>query len=507
MENNWLTELEKIFGQENVSAEELTVREKSLDLWPKNLFLKQSGPFPTAAVVVKVGPEYSLYQIKELVRLAKRHDKKIIVRGGGSGVCGAANARRGEIILDMAKLNKIELLRQPDKLQPGLVMAEAGVFGDKLDDFLKARGLTCGHYPASLSISTVGGWISTRASGQYSLYFGNIENIVEAVEGINGLAETVYLKGEALKKVLRLEGTTLIIRRVWLKVVSIPVHNLFQSFQFNHLDDLEKFLTDLPLCRRRLDLNGVRLYAVRAYDYLDFKFISKPHHPDSFKPRWLEKLTFFAEKQISRFSRRLEKLIEALEKRNSAPWTCLIYLVSDSPEALTKGAAKIEQAAKSVNGQVADPALARTWHDHRFKLNYEKITKRFQSGLVVDTFDCRPYWHKLAESYRLIRHKFFEYGLVGAHFGLDLDEPYIYFTFAFSGNEEKYDQVCREVLVLCVRNSIYTTHHHGIGKAKRGPAGVLLSYAYGVPWLKETASAAKQELDPDDLLNPANTFE
>ena len=506
MENNWLIELEKIFGQENVSTEESTVREKSLDLWPRNLFLKQNSRFPTAATVVKVGKDYSLYQIKELIRLAKRHDKKIIVRGGGSGVCGAANAAGGEIILDTANLNKIELIRRPDKLQPGMVIAEAGVFGDRLDNFLKTHELTCGHYPASLSISTVGGWISTRASGQYSLYFGNIENIVEAVEGINGRAEMVHLEGKELKKVLRMEGTTLVIVRVWLKVVSIPTHNLFQSFQFNHSDDLERFLTDLPDWRNRLNLTGVRLYSVRAYDYLDFNFISKPHRHDSTKPRWLEKVTFLAEKQISRFGQTLEKIVATLEKRNSAPWTCLTCLASDDHQALTKGAAKIEQAAKSCNGQTADPALARTWHENRFKLNYEKITKRFQSGLVVDTFDCRPYWHKLAESYRLIRHKFFQYGLVGAHFGIDLDQPYIYFTFAFPGKKEKYDQICQEILELCVRNSTFTTHHHGIGKAKRGTADALASYAYGVVWLKDIALSAKKELDPENIFNPANIF-
>src|SRR3989344_2818346 len=513
MENNWLIELEKIFGQENVSTEESAVREKSLDCWPRNLFLtfrhrkSGSGRFSTAAAIVKAEHNYYLYQIKELVHWAKRHDKKIIVRGGGSGVCGAANAAGGEIILDTTNLNKMELISRPDKLQPGVVMVESGVFGDKLDNFLKNLGLTCGHYPASLNVSTVGGWVSTGASGQYSFYFGNIENIVQAVEGINGLAEIVRLEGDKLKKVLRMEGTTLIITKVWLKVVGIPAHNLFQSFQFNRSEDLANFLRVLPYWRNQLALTGIKFYSVRAYDYLDFNFISQPHRGNSPKPRWLEKAIFLAEKQVSRFGQKLEKIVENLEKRRSAPWTCLTCLASDDSKALTEGAAKVEQAAKNSHGRIIDPTLAQTWHENRFKLSYEKITKRFQSGLIVDTFDCRPYWYKVAESYQLIRHKFFEHGLVGAHFGLDLDQPYIYFTFAFPAtNKEKYDQVCREVLDLCAKNFIFTTHHHGIGQAKRGLAGTLTTYAYGVHWLKDTALSAKKELDPDNIFNPANNF-
>jgi len=502
-----LAELEKIFGQENVSTGESAVKDKSLDLWPRNLFIKSNPPFSTAIAVVKTGTDY-IRQIQALVLLVKQYGKKIVVRGGGSGVCGAANAENGEVVLETTNLNKIELVFYSRLCQKtGLVMAEAGVFGYQLDNFLKNQNITCGHYPASLNISTVGGWISTGANGQYSLYFGNIENIVEAVEGINGRAEIVRLEGDDLKKVLRLEGTTLIITKVWLKTVKVPARRLFQSFKFKETEEAINFLMDLPHLRSRLDENKVRFWAVRAYDYLDFHFISKPDRADSVKPAWLEKLEFSAERQLSHFGPRLEKIVQTLEKNKMASWICVICLASDHHEALLQGAKLVKETAAVWNGQTLDSNIARAWHENRFKLNYEKVQKRFRFGLTVDTFDCRPYWHKMAESYRLIRHKLFEYGLVGAHFGIDLNQPYIYFTFALpEKNKEKYAKVCREVLELCAANGIRTTHHHGVGQAKRGSDNRFLSYAYGRQWLENTARPAKKELDPENTFNPSNAF-
>ena len=43
---------------------------------------------------------------------------------------------------------------------------------------LKARGYCTGHDPDSREISSLGGWISTRASGMKKNTYGNIEDLV-----------------------------------------------------------------------------------------------------------------------------------------------------------------------------------------------------------------------------------------------------------------------------------------------------------------------------------------
>ncbi|PIO54383.1 hypothetical protein TELCIR_24255, partial [Teladorsagia circumcincta] len=42
---------------------------------------------------------------------------------------------------------------------------QAGIVGVSLEHKLNSKGFTCGHEPDSIEFSTLGGWVSTRASG------------------------------------------------------------------------------------------------------------------------------------------------------------------------------------------------------------------------------------------------------------------------------------------------------------------------------------------------------
>ena len=58
------------------------------------------------------------------------------------------------------------------------VEVQAGVRGDRLEVELAKLGLTTGHYPQSIAISTVGGWIAASSAGQASTGFGAIEDVL-----------------------------------------------------------------------------------------------------------------------------------------------------------------------------------------------------------------------------------------------------------------------------------------------------------------------------------------
>jgi alkyldihydroxyacetonephosphate synthase len=47
----------------------------------------------------------------------------------------------------------------------------------RLEALLRAEGLTLGHFPQSFELSTLGGWVATRSSGQQSLGYGRIERL------------------------------------------------------------------------------------------------------------------------------------------------------------------------------------------------------------------------------------------------------------------------------------------------------------------------------------------
>ena len=59
---------------------------------------------------------------------------------------------------------------------------EAGVRGSDAENAVAREGMTIGHYPQSIELSTVGGWVATRSSGQFSSAYGSIEDVVMGLE-------------------------------------------------------------------------------------------------------------------------------------------------------------------------------------------------------------------------------------------------------------------------------------------------------------------------------------
>src|SRR2546423_708440 len=64
-----------------------------------------------------------------------------------------------------------------------LVDVRPGTFGDLFEHQLRTdHGLTLGHWPQSMALSTVGGWLACRSAGQYSTRYGKIEDMVVGLE-------------------------------------------------------------------------------------------------------------------------------------------------------------------------------------------------------------------------------------------------------------------------------------------------------------------------------------
>lgn len=82
--------------------------------------------------------------------------------------------KRMIVSLDMSRMNRIKWV---DKINM-LACVEAGIIGQDLERELKNYGVVLGHEPDSVEFSTLGGWISTRASGMKKNTYGNIEDIV-----------------------------------------------------------------------------------------------------------------------------------------------------------------------------------------------------------------------------------------------------------------------------------------------------------------------------------------
>src|SRR5690606_17392860 len=53
----------------------------------------------------------------------------------------------------------------------------AGTPGPQVEAQLREQGFVLGHFPQSWELSTVGGWIASRSSGQQSMRYGRIEQM------------------------------------------------------------------------------------------------------------------------------------------------------------------------------------------------------------------------------------------------------------------------------------------------------------------------------------------
>ncbi|MES1916673.1 MAG: hypothetical protein MHM6MM_008470, partial [Cercozoa sp. M6MM] len=103
--------------------------------------------------------------VERLVQAAHEFDVVLVPYGGGTSVTHAIECPRGEtrmiVSLDMHAMNRVLWVSR----QNLTACIEAGAVGKDIERKLRAMGLTMGHEPDSSELSTMGGWVATRASG------------------------------------------------------------------------------------------------------------------------------------------------------------------------------------------------------------------------------------------------------------------------------------------------------------------------------------------------------
>ena len=147
--------------------------EASRDWWPQAMVWALAGE-----VAARAGAVVSPTTADQVARvLAVCHEARVPVTAaaGRSGVCGASVPLHGGVVLDLCGLSGIVEV-DPTSL---VLDVAPGTFGDHLEHQLRTEhGLTLGHWPQSVALSTVGGWLACRSAGQLSTRYGKIEDMV-----------------------------------------------------------------------------------------------------------------------------------------------------------------------------------------------------------------------------------------------------------------------------------------------------------------------------------------
>ena len=163
--------LEKLAAKlgERVRTDEATRAAHRRDSWVLSELWELEGrlPAPPLAVVEAASTE----DVAVALRLCREAQAPVVTYGGGSGVCGGVLSSKAAVVISTRGLAG---LRHLDR--DGLVASfGAGTNGMEAERLLEKEGLTLGHWPQSIEISTVGGWVATRAAGQFSTGYGAID--------------------------------------------------------------------------------------------------------------------------------------------------------------------------------------------------------------------------------------------------------------------------------------------------------------------------------------------
>ncbi len=120
-----------------------------------------AGDFRAAPQFV-VFPENEA-DIEAILEWAGDTQTPVVPFGGGTSVVGGVECP-GAVSMDLTAMHALVDLDRTSRA----VRVQAGVLGPELEDLLRPHGLTLRHFPQSFEMSTVGGWLATRAGGHYA---------------------------------------------------------------------------------------------------------------------------------------------------------------------------------------------------------------------------------------------------------------------------------------------------------------------------------------------------
>ena len=193
----------------------------------------------------------------------------VVPYGGGTSVVGGVTpdvdgARYdGAVSLDLGALDRV---LEVDSISRSALI-QAGATGPALERGLAEHGLTLRHFPQSFELSTLGGWIATRAAGHFATGPTHIEDFLESIRAITpaaGLWESRRLPGSGAgvspdRMLAGSEGTIGVITQAWVRVLPRPTHRASAGVRF------ERFL-DGADCVRALGQSGLAPANCRLID-------------------------------------------------------------------------------------------------------------------------------------------------------------------------------------------------------------------------------------------------
>jgi len=453
------TVLEKLRGIcDRVETDGAALVEAGRDWWPLSIGWALGGE--VAARPAAIATPSTPAEVAAILACCAELRTPVTAGAGRSGVCGGSVPVFGGVVLDLTGLSGIVDVDDESLLIDVL----PGTFGDLLEESLRAEhGLSLGHWPQSIALSTVGGWVACRSAGQYSTRYGKIEDMVVGLEVAladgrlirTGRTAPRAAAGPDLTQLfVGSEGTLGVITEVRLRAHPVPPVERHAAFGF------KSFAAGLDCCRRILRRGGTPA-VLRLYDATE--------------------------------SRRTFEVSD----RN-------VLIVLDEGDARLVSATMnlVGEECRDADG-LSDDLVGR-WLTHRNDVS--ALESVIRHGITVDTIEIAARWSALPAIYEETITALGEIDgtlVASAHQSHAYrDGACLYFTFAgrpssdATATDRYYRRAWDVVMAVTLSRGGALSHHHGIGINRGRHMRGALGPAFDV------LVALKTALDPSGVLNP-----
>ncbi|MDR0908414.1 MAG: FAD-binding oxidoreductase [Spirochaetaceae bacterium] len=465
-----LAGLQKMFG-DAVITEKAAIEDYdgANDTFPKAYGLF-TAPQPICIVNAK-----STEDVSKALKYCNDNGIVVIPRTGMSSYEGLLTGLTDEmIVLDGSAMNKV----LETDFSNMMVTCQCGVPLDTLEKSLKEKGYTTGHSPQSLPLAQIGGLVATRSIGQFSTYYGAIEDLICGLEAVMPDGRILRIRnvprrsaGPDLRHLfMGSEGGLAFITEVTLKLFHYYPDSFYKAGFI--VPSMEEGFE----CIRKIVTAGYRPSVVRLYDKADYEY-------------------------------------NYGTGVNLGDNEAYMFFVAEGPASIAKATGEaIDQFAKEAKARPLGSAGVEHWLIHRNDLcnlfknpqvdEFLRNTPIFYATTEISSSytDIMPIYRGVMEN---VPKKVPNLVMLGGHASHAYQNGInVYFVYQFKGSDPKIfpaeyqaiiDAICEEVLKLPTGGCV---HHHGMGKQRVKFAPQEHGSSYFL------MDKIKEMMDPNRIMNP-----
>jgi FAD/FMN-containing dehydrogenase len=212
-------------------------------------------------------------QVSDIMKLASEQKIPVVPRGTGTSVTGAVLAIKGGLILDLHLMNNILEINKKDFY----ARVETGVICDNLNKVLAADNLMFPPNPGSEVIATIGGMVSTNASGHRAVKYGTTRDYIKGLKVVladgriietGTIAPKTSLGYDLTHLFSAAEGTLGIITEITVKLLPRPEYSALAMAMFDDINSAVEAVTEIST-------TGIKLAACEIMDKFALKAVEK----------------------------------------------------------------------------------------------------------------------------------------------------------------------------------------------------------------------------------------